>query len=44
MRGVPVRESEVEIGGKPLRELGYEWTDLGSLLMKQHAPDSNMDR
>lgn len=44
MGGVPVRKSEVEIGGKRLRELGYGWTELGSLLMKQHAPDSNADR
>ena len=44
MGGVPVRDSEVDIGGKHLRELGYGWTDLRSLWMKQHVPDSNMDR
>lgn len=30
MGGIPIREQEIEIGGKRLREIGYGWIGLGS--------------
>lgn len=40
MGGVPMRKQDVEIGGKPLKEIGYGWAHLRATLdgLLKNAP------